>query len=113
MRVSELGILAADAALEFLHAKFRSRVISRRSDVAWPPYSPDLNPLDYFVWGYAMAQVRRIKPKTIVELKATVEDAVASIPEEMIRAAVANLAKRCEACLLASGGHFEHFLKSM
>ena len=33
--------------------------------------------------------------------------------EEMIRDSVANLTKRCEGCLLASGGHFEHFLKSM
>ena len=102
-----------NAVLDFLDSKFHGRIISRRSDIPWPPYSPDLNPLDFFVWGYVMQQVRRIKPETIDELKAVVEDVVSSIPEEMIRKSVANLRKRCEACLAADGGHFEHFLKSM
>ena len=34
--------------LEFLHTKFIGRVISDKSEVTWPPKSPDLNPLDFF-----------------------------------------------------------------
>jgi len=37
----------------------------------WPPNSPDLNPLDYHVWG-AMLEAyhkRHPKPKMIAELK--------------------------------------------
>ena len=42
----------------WLNAKFRSRVISRKAEVEWPPYSPDLNPLDYIFWSYPMIHVR-------------------------------------------------------
>ena len=100
-----------NAILNFLLDKFRGRVISRRSEIVWPPYSPDLNVLDYFFWSYAMIHVRRRKPATIEELKETVEDVAATIPEEMIRDAVANVRKRCRACIEADGDHFESFLK--
>ena len=96
--------------LNFLVEKFRGRVISRRSEQMWPPYSPCLNPLDFSIWGYMQNQVRRIQPSTIEELMAAVEDVAATIPEEMVRAAAANVRKRCEACLEADGGHFEYFL---
>ena len=101
------------AVLDFLHSKFGDRIISRRSAIPWPPYSPDMNMLDYFVWGWAESQVRRMKPSTIPELKAAVEDVIGSVPEEFVQAAAGNIRKRCEACIMASGGHFEHFLKSM
>ena len=97
----------------FLTAKFRGRLISHRSDIGWPPYSPDLNPLDYFFWGYAMMHVRRQKPTTIDELKAIVEDVAHTVPVEMICKSVAGIKKRCRACIQAEGGHFESFLKKM
>ena len=40
-------VYCTTAAKEILLKKFRSRVNSRRTDVAWPAYSPDLNPLDF------------------------------------------------------------------
>ena len=54
--------------------------------------------------------MRQIQPLTLDELKAAVEDVAEMIPEEMIRAATGNVRKRCEACLLANGGHFEYLL---
>ena len=33
--------------LAFLASKFGARVISKRTEHHWPPYSPDLNPLDF------------------------------------------------------------------
>ena len=97
--------------LNFLLEKFSGRVISRRSEQLWPPYSPCLNPLDFSIWGYMQDQVNRIKPANVEELMAAVEDVATTIPEEMVRAAAANVRKRCEACLMASGGHFEYFLR--
>lgn len=99
--------------MAFLNDKFRGRVISRKAEIEWPPYSPDLNVLDYFFWSYAMIQVRRRKPATIDELKETVEDIARTVPEQMIRDAVGNIRKRCDACELAEGGHFESFLKQL
>ena len=101
------------AVLSFLLEKFGGRVISRRSEIIWPRYSPDLNVLDYLFWSFVMQQVRRVKPTTIDELKATVEEVAASVPVDLIRKAVANVRKRCSACILAGGDHFESFLKSL
>jgi len=37
----------------------------------WPPNLPDLNPLDYHVWGVMLEAYHKchLKPKTITELK--------------------------------------------
>jgi hypothetical protein len=30
---------------------YHDRWIGRRGPTAWPPFSPDLNPLDFYLWG--------------------------------------------------------------
>jgi hypothetical protein len=48
----------ANVVLDFLHDIFDSHVISNRfpdhfaCGQNWPPNSPDLNPRDYFLWGF-------------------------------------------------------------
>ena len=37
---------------EYLQRKLGDRWISKRGPVNWPPRSPDLTPLDFFLWGY-------------------------------------------------------------
>jgi hypothetical protein len=43
--------------------------------VSWPPNSPDLNPLDYAVWGAMLETYNKLttKPKTLSELKNTLQ----------------------------------------
>jgi len=36
---------------DYLNQSFPERWIGRRSPVEWPPRSPNLTPLDYFLWG--------------------------------------------------------------
>ena len=80
--------------LNFLTEKFCGRVIFCRAQEGhfWPPYSPDLNPLNFCVWGYVQDQVRRIQP-------GAVEDVAGTIPEEMLRDAAQNVRKRMHACM--------------
>ena len=54
-----------------------------------------------------MMQVHQRKPATIEKLR----EIVGTIPEEMVRDAIANLRKRYQACKAAACGHFESFLK--
>lgn len=78
----------------------------------WPPNSPDLNPLDYFVWS-AMLQsyARRFpKPTTVAELKTVLQDIWTNLPQQSIDNAVSSFRKRVKACIQAEGGHFEHLL---
>ena len=77
----------------------------------WPPYSLDINALNYFFWLYTMMQVQWRKLAMIDELKETVKGVMHIILEEMVREAETNMGKRCQACEAASGGHFKAFLK--
>ena len=55
-------------AKEFILEKFRGRVISRRTDIAWPAHSPDINPLDFHFWTLAQRHVHASNPSTIDEV---------------------------------------------
>ena len=37
--------------LALLQSKFGGRVITNKTNIPWPPNSPDLNPLDFFLLG--------------------------------------------------------------
>jgi len=37
---------------EYLNESFRNRWLGRGGPVAWPPTSPDITPLDYYLWGH-------------------------------------------------------------
>ena len=97
------------------HSFFGGKVLrlSHRSKVDWPPYSPDLNPLDYFLWSFTMIHVSRQKTSTIAELTAIVEDVATTVPKEMIQDAVGNIRKGCQECQMAEGGRYEPFLKKI
>ena len=56
-------------AMDWLEDRFLGRLISNKSDFMWPPQSPDLNPLDFFLWGYMMEEIHRAEPGSTVELK--------------------------------------------
>jgi hypothetical protein len=78
----------------------------------WPPNSPDLNPLDYHVWGAMLERYRvhKPKPRNKAELKAVLEVIWADLPQEPIDKAILAFRKRLRACVKADGGHFEHQL---
>jgi hypothetical protein len=38
--------------VEFLYQEYPNRWIGRGGLRHWPPRSPDINPLDFFLWGY-------------------------------------------------------------
>ena len=51
--------------------------------------------------------VFEVNPRTTEDLKAAVEEAIGSIPSEMLQRTVANFTQRLELCCAAKGGHFE------
>ena len=78
----------------------------------WPPNSPDLNPLDYHIWGVMLEKYEKHtpKPKNKAELKMVLEAIWADLPQEPIDRAVLSFRRRLRACIRADGGHFEHQL---
>ena len=58
-------------AMQWLKETFgEDSLISRNSGFNWPPYSPDLNPLDFYLWGYLKSRVySNPYPSTVEDLK--------------------------------------------
>ena len=97
-------------ALNFLRAVFGNRIISKRAEHEWAPHSPDLNPLDFFLWGYLKDRVYGNSPQTIDELKLSVETHIKRISIQMCRNVIANFSRRIAVCLKRKGAHFEHVI---
>lgn len=43
--------------MALLREFFPRKLISRFGDIPWPPRSPDLTPVDFFLWGYLKSKV--------------------------------------------------------
>jgi hypothetical protein len=97
---------------EWLNNNFPERWIGRNGPVAWPPRSPDLNPCDFFLWGYIKSLVYATQINTIEKLRERVENAATVIRNNRIllgRVEECYL-RRIESCLHNNGNHFEHLL---
>ena len=97
-------------ARDWLKSRFGNKVISHRTDFLWPARSPDLSPLDFFLWSYVKEKVFSTRPSNINDLKIAVREALALIDQDTLSAVTANFEKRVEMCIHQRGGHFEHLL---
>lgn len=60
----------------------------------WPPSSPDLNPLDYFVWGYMMSKLNDYKITNLEQFKRVITKIWDEMPMEHVRAACDDFPRR-------------------
>jgi len=79
---------------------------------AWPPNSPDLNPLDYHVWGWMLDKSNRLnpQPKNIPELKTALLVIWDELPREAIRKSIVSFCKRLASTQKKYCVHFEYKL---
>jgi hypothetical protein len=68
---------------EFLDETFPGRWIGCGGSVEWPPYSPDLTPCDFWLWGMLKDQVYSAPLRTIEELKERITVVIQNIPASM------------------------------
>ena len=76
----------------------------------WPPYSPDLNPCDSFLWGYIKDKVYSNNPKTIAELKTAIQEVINSIDVPTLQRVMQNFAIRLRHIITNDGRHIEHVI---
>jgi len=94
---------------KFLKKQFPKRVISRGCDIPWPPRSPDLNPLNYWLWAMLKAKFyHQVTPKTLEELKYLIIDACDNLTAENFTCGVSNIRKRLDLLVVVGGENFEH-----
>ncbi|KAJ4449127.1 hypothetical protein ANN_00522 [Periplaneta americana] len=96
----------------YLDRRFPDRWIGRGGPIAWPPRSPDLNFLDFYLWGHLKSLVYS-SPVTDLEslrnrIVACSED-IRNTPGVWDRVR-RSMRHRCEVCIQAGGRHFEHLL---
>jgi len=90
--------------------KFPNRWIVCGGAQKRPPRSPDLNPLDYQVWGYMKAMVYAHKVNTREELLQRILSAARRINNAaVLHKVISSLATRVRKCIQADGGHFKQF----
>ena len=91
----------------FLDENLQGHWIGRRGTFKLPTRSPDLTPLDFYLWGTLKDVVYRKKPATLGELRAEIIAACAAIPINTLTKVAQSTARRCNRCLGANGNHFE------
>ena len=74
----------------------------------WPPNGPDLNPVDYKIWGILQELVYKTSSKDVDELRHRIAEEWDKLDQRIIDKAVGEWRKRLQACVAAGGGHFEH-----
>lgn len=74
----------------------------------WPPYSPDLNPLDYSIWSILEARTCAKRHKSLESLKQSLLAEWNKITVEELRRVAENFVKRLKSCIKTGGGHFEN-----
>ena len=73
----------------------------------WPPNSPDLNPLDYFFWGYLKVRVNRAPQTTKASLMASIMEESSILDKDTMARACSRFRGRVEKVVEAEGGWIE------
>ena len=73
----------------------------------WPPSSPDLNPLDYFVWSYVENITNMTSHNTKASLIAAIHRVFTELPPALVEKACSQFRIRIEAVIEAEGGYIQ------
>ena len=109
MQTKEKG---QNSALQYLRQHFPGDKTSFSPDRnPLPPYSPDLNPADYFLWGYLKNRVYADNPRRCEELKQNrpIRREIRRIPEDMLTRFVYNFSVCVPAVIQQRGAWIEHY----
>lgn len=95
---------------QYLDANYENRWIGRNGPVLWPARSPDLTPLDFYVWGRLKGLVYVKEPiNSREQLINKINDACEILKGEMrLGITTTEVRRRARACVRNGGAHFEH-----
>ncbi|GBL99202.1 hypothetical protein AVEN_140669-1 [Araneus ventricosus] len=93
--------------LEFLDKTFPQRWIGRGAVMAWPPRSPAITPLDFYLWGYVKQHVYSERITDINHLKQRITDVIHSVTPIVLTRMWEELDYRLDVCRAKNGAHIE------
>lgn len=94
----------------YLNELFPNNWMGTQGPIKWPARSPDLSPLDFFLWGFLKNKIYKYPSTTEEELRENIERAFEAVQPLQILNATRSLTKRCNSCISHNGGHFEKYL---
>ena len=103
----------ANIVMDFLYETFGDRVLSRRYPdcrVNWSAHSPDLNPCDFFLWGYLKSRVYNTKPRNVHELKQNIVREIRQINLQTCKDVITNFHARVKTGKQKKGRFLENVI---
>ena len=96
----------------FLTETFGNRWIGRNGPIAWPARSPDLTPLDFFLWGHMKTLVYDTPVESEMDLIGRVVAAAGDVADDqpMLSRVQQSFVRRCQLCIDTGGRHFEQLM---
>jgi hypothetical protein len=91
----------------YLTETFGEKVISNNGPVRWPARSPDITPLDTYLWGYAKNEIYEFDPpenRQVLEQRTRV--ILENINRNTIQRVIRSVEKKCRQCIEQNGQHF-------
>ena len=70
---------------DVLNERFLHAWIGSGGPIHWPPRSPDLSPLDFFLWGYIKNIVYAEKTRNIQHLQEGITSAIETVTRDTIQ----------------------------
>lgn len=94
--------------IRWLRSEFENKWIGRYSENPWPARSPDLTPLDFFLWGYLKNHVYKHRPfRDINHLEEVIRYYARQITPRMIKNVLIEMNSRTILCMQREGRHIE------
>lgn len=96
----------------YLNETYHNKWIGRGGPIAWPARSPDLNPLDYYLWGHLKQYVYSVPIPDEQTLLHRIEEGCQQIRQNpgIFGRVRTSMRKRTQKCIETHGRHFEHLL---
>ncbi|GBM95691.1 hypothetical protein AVEN_186066-1 [Araneus ventricosus] len=88
---------------------FQNQVIGYGGFVKWLQRSPELTPLEFFLWGHIKGQVYATPTPTLQDLRRRITDACASVTPAMLHNVQREIQSRVQMCIVANGENFEEY----
>jgi len=76
----------------------------------WSANSPDLNPVDYMIWGLIQERIYQTAIRDTDDLKQCLTCVWAELKQSIVDKAIEQWRPRLRACICAKGQHFQQLL---
>ena len=73
-------------------------------------FSPDINPCDFFLWGFLKEKVFQRRPENVAQLRAHVVKLCRALSEDLCLKVVTNARVCLQEVVRQNSGHIEHVL---